>query len=98
MTPPVISNCPADMEHTTDYASVPMSWDEPTMSDNVGVTNKLQTKTSGSEFRRGTTTVVTYIIFDDAGNSANCSFKVTMKRKFYVSMFYVLVLCSQSFN
>ena len=81
VTPPVITNCPANMEHTTDYALVPMSWNEPHISDNVGITSKLQTKTSGSKFRRSTTTLVAYIVFDDAGNSANCSFEVTIKRK-----------------
>ena len=77
-TPPVISNCPADATKQTDLAIETVSWNEPTFSDNVGVTHKLQTKTSGSQFRRGTT-IVHYIAFDAAGNSANCSFKVTVK-------------------
>ncbi len=80
-TPPVISNCPADQTEITDYGFVPISWTEPTFSDNVGITNKLQTKTSGSQFKRGTTTTVYYIIFDAAGNSVNCSFTVTIKRE-----------------
>ncbi|CAB3978528.1 sushi, von Willebrand factor type A, EGF and pentraxin domain-containing 1-like [Paramuricea clavata] len=85
-TPPMISNCPADITQTTDFGLLPITWTEPTFSDNVGITNKLQTKTSGSQFKRGTTTKVHYFVFDAAGNSANCSFTVTIKSRTCVPM------------
>ena len=87
ITPPVITNCPSNIEKITDYALLPISWNEPTLTDNVGITKILKTKSSGSDFRRGTTTMVYYIAYDDAGNSANCSFSVTITRKFTYCIF-----------
>ncbi|XP_077997238.1 sushi, von Willebrand factor type A, EGF and pentraxin domain-containing protein 1-like isoform X2 [Glandiceps talaboti] len=78
--PPNIA-CPEDYSKTTAIENIPVAvnWDEPVYSDTIDGTNVdiTQTHTSGSLFDIGTTTVI-YTATDQNGNSAPCSFTVTI--------------------
>ncbi|XP_077997381.1 sushi, von Willebrand factor type A, EGF and pentraxin domain-containing protein 1-like [Glandiceps talaboti] len=76
--PPII-DCPSDYSTTSNIIPVQVTWEEPVYNDivdgiNVNVT---QTHTSGSSFYIGTTTVE-YNVEDQSGNSASCSFTITI--------------------
>jgi hypothetical protein len=70
---PVISNCPGNIN---SCGASPV-WVPPTAADNCSVSSFSRDQTSGSFFNPNTTTV-TYTATDDAGNSATCSFDVTV--------------------
>ncbi|MFZ5939423.1 MAG: HYR domain-containing protein [Bacteroidota bacterium] len=75
---PTIDNCPSDI--TADLytgTAVEVSWTEPTASDNSGTVELTSTHQPGDQFAPGTTTV-TYTATDAAGNTASCSFDVTV--------------------
>jgi HYR domain/Galactose oxidase, central domain len=80
-TKPVINNCPSDQTvHTgvgATTCSATATWPAPTASDNCHVASLSPDHASGSTFPMGETTV-TYTATDDAGNTATCSFKVTV--------------------
>ena len=72
MEPPRIT-CPDDLETTTDTIDV-----EPrNVTDNVGVSALSRSPFPGSRFPNGTTTV-TFTAVDFSGNSASCTFNVTV--------------------
>ncbi len=78
-TNPVFRDCPSDIEITADdTCSAIVSWATPTASDNCD-SNLTITKShsSGDTFAFGTT-IVTYTATDEAGNSTNCTFNVTV--------------------
>lgn len=78
---PVITNCPSDI--TTDLqpgtCTVPVSWMEPTATDNCdgSLSYASRSHTPGSSFGTGATTV-TYEYTDSSGNTDTCSFDVTV--------------------
>ena len=80
-TPPVI-NCPSDISRlipcNPDGESSVVTWQEPATTDDSGTVNR-QTRThqSGQSFPIGTT-VVTYTFADPSGNTATCTFTVTI--------------------
>ena len=79
-TPPIISNCPADIiTNTSFYAEceAAVTWTIPTTSDNCGTSSLTSTHLSGELFPTGTT-IVTYTATDLSGNSTTCSFDVTV--------------------
>lgn len=70
---PVFTSCPTDI-----FSCDPVqSWTMPTANDNCAVDTITGTHASGSTFPVGTTTVV-YTATDAAGNTATCSFDVTI--------------------
>src|SRR5690606_28986248 len=75
---PVIANCPTDITLSTDASSCDavVTWTAPTASDNCSVSLS-SSHNSGAVFPIGTTTV-TYTATDGAGNTATCSFNVTV--------------------
>ncbi|XP_072051832.1 uncharacterized protein [Amphiura filiformis] len=78
--PPVFQNCPSDVSHTVPLGtdSRVVTWTEPTVTDNTGVSPMIfRSIESGASFRVGTTRVE-YFAFDDAGNEATCSFAITV--------------------
>src|SRR5207245_423096 len=79
--PPVISDCPTDVTVDTGPGRTTCdqvaSWTEPTASDNCAVTSFTSDHHSGDAFPVGTTTV-TYTAMDLVGNTATCSFMVTV--------------------
>ncbi|MEO1624594.1 MAG: HYR domain-containing protein, partial [Bacteroidota bacterium] len=75
---PSLSSCPSNITQNTSagdcYASV--SWSAPTASDNCNVT-LVSNYAPGDNFPIGTSTVL-YTATDDSGNTATCSFTVTI--------------------
>ncbi|PIK56444.1 putative hyalin-like [Apostichopus japonicus] len=82
-TPPIISDCPSSTTVfgavSQDDDSVLISWTEPTATDISGTVNSKASR-PGQQFSIGSTTV-TYTFTDAAGNSAMCSFAVSVFRK-----------------
>ncbi len=76
-TSPVV-NCPGNIMVNTDpMSATAIVTFAATASDNVGVTSLTYSKSPGSAFQIGTTTV-TATATDAAGNSSQCSFTVTV--------------------
>ncbi|MEM6723425.1 MAG: HYR domain-containing protein, partial [Bacteroidota bacterium] len=75
---PVISGCPADITESNapNICGNTVSWTPPTASDNCSQV-LTSTHNPGDFFPVGTTTV-TYTSVDPAGNTATCSFDVTV--------------------
>ena len=78
-TDPVISGCPSDITVAADAAgcTAVVSWVAPTESDNCTGVSMTSTHSPGDTFSEGVTTV-TYTATDGAGNTAVCSFDVTV--------------------
>ncbi|PLW98668.1 MAG: hypothetical protein C0593_04915, partial [Marinilabiliales bacterium] len=76
---PSISNCPSDISISVNAmtCNAIATWTAPTASDNCSISSFASTHNSGDAFSVGTTTV-TYTATDAAGNTANCSFNVTV--------------------
>ncbi len=76
---PVINNCPANIVVSAEpgLCSAVVSWIAPTASDNCSVQSFTSSHNSGTSFATGTTTV-TYTATDIKGNTATCSFTVTV--------------------
>ncbi|XP_071944825.1 hyalin-like [Antedon mediterranea] len=78
--PPVISDCPPDMNWTTspgvNYTTV--TWKEPAADDNAGTPSLLPTHSNGSRFYIGDT-IVTYTAEDVYANTATCIFKINVQ-------------------
>lgn len=76
---PVISSCPSNITvpaNNTGCTAV-VSWADPAVTDNCSGASLASNYNSGSVFPLGITTV-TYTATDGNGNSANCSFDVTV--------------------
>ncbi|XP_073822904.1 sushi, von Willebrand factor type A, EGF and pentraxin domain-containing protein uif isoform X2 [Musca autumnalis] len=81
--PPVVEHCPGDLWVIAKNGSAVVTWDEPHFSDNIGVTKIVER----NGHRPGTTLLwgsydITYIASDAAGNTASCSFKVSLLTEF----------------
>ena len=77
--PPVVS-CIGDVFDTvtSNVNGKTVTWVEPTATDNSGIVSlSSRTHTPGSFFSVGSTPV-TYTFTDGAGNSASCTFTVTI--------------------
>ena len=79
-TPPVISNCPADIVVSISGSGCDetVTWTAPTTADNCSIDTFTSTHNPGDIFPIGTTTV-TYTATDISGNSSTCSFIVTIE-------------------
>ena len=79
VTKPVISGCPSDqVVNLTGFGcSQAVIWTLPTASDNCGVPTLTSSPPFGTPFPKGLT-VVTYTATDAVGNTATCSFNVTV--------------------
>lgn len=79
ITDPVISNCPEDIVVSADpvTCNATVSWTEPTAADNCSLAGFTSSHTPGSIFALGTSTV-TYTATDDCGNTATCSFNISV--------------------
>ncbi|MEO1624623.1 MAG: HYR domain-containing protein, partial [Bacteroidota bacterium] len=76
---PTWSNCPADVTVNADASCMGMAtWAAPLASDNCGVVRIDSSNASGSSFGLGTS-IITYVAFDAADNSATCTFRVTVE-------------------
>ncbi|XP_072385212.1 uncharacterized protein uif isoform X2 [Diabrotica undecimpunctata] len=81
--PPKVEYCPGDLWIITKNGSALVVWDEPNFSDNVGVA-QVQEK---SGHRPGQTLLwgiyqIAYVASDAAGNTATCTFKVSVLSEF----------------
>jgi gliding motility-associated-like protein len=78
-TPPVLTGCPADITAGTDggTCSATVTWADPVITNPCGITTVISSHNSGDVFPSGTTTV-TITVTDECGNSAACSFNVTV--------------------
>jgi hypothetical protein len=76
---PTWTACPANRTVSTSATSCDaiVSWTVPTAADQCSVPTTTTSHTSGSTFALGTTTV-TYSAVDAAGNTATCTFTVTV--------------------
>ena len=76
---PVIAGCPSNISVNTDpgQCTATVNWAVPTASDNCGISTFTSNFNSGDVFPVGTTTV-TYTAVDSAGNTATCTFNVTV--------------------
>jgi hypothetical protein len=77
LEPPVLVPCPDDLVLQSAGSSVQGFWSEPEVSDNAGIDNVTQTHVNGDSFNVGTT-IVEYIVYDLSGNTAGCTFNVTV--------------------
>ncbi|MEA1886326.1 MAG: gliding motility-associated C-terminal domain-containing protein [Bacteroidota bacterium] len=79
LTDPVISDCPADIIVPADPVTCEavVNWTEPTATDNCNLASFTGSHTPGTTFGMGTTTVI-YTATDDCGNTATCTFDVTV--------------------
>ena len=77
--PPVLEDCPEDIEVALNVGQnfAIVTWTEPTASDNCGTSDPNADYEPGEAFPPGTTTV-TYTTMDAAGNTASCSFDITV--------------------
>jgi hypothetical protein len=78
-TKPPILSCPLDITTSADSASCDqmVNYATPVGSDNCGTASVLCNPASGSAFPKGTSTV-SCTATDGSGNTANCSFSVTV--------------------
>ena len=85
---PTITGCPGAQSANTapGSATANVPWTEPTATDNSGNQTLTQTHQPGSPFPIGITTV-TYTSTDPIGNTATCSFDVTVKGRSIDSCF-----------
>lgn len=81
--PPQKVHCPGDIWIISRNGSAQVTWDEPEFTDNVGVTRIIEKSghRSGQTLLWGTYDI-TYIASDAAGNTATCSFKVSVLSEF----------------
>lgn len=81
--PPQVEHCPGDIWTISRNGSAQVTWDEPHFSDNVGVTRIIERNghRPGQTLLWGTYDI-TYIASDAAGNTATCSFKVSVLSEF----------------
>lgn len=78
-TPPVVSNCPADIVvQAATGCSATATWTPPAFSDACSIVTVTSSHVPGATFVAGSTTV-TYTGKDAAGNTAVCTFKVLVK-------------------
>lgn len=80
---PKVEHCPGDLWVIAKNGSAIVNWDEPRFIDNVGIA-RIQEKNghkSGQTLMWGTYDI-SYVAYDQAGNSASCNFKVYVLCKF----------------
>ncbi|PFX17583.1 Signal peptide, CUB and EGF-like domain-containing protein 3 [Stylophora pistillata] len=77
---PTITYCTEDVYVAVSGSEAPITWPEPSFTDNVGVVKVTSTKKPGDTFQIGSYTVL-YEAFDAAGNKEGCSFVVKLTRK-----------------
>lgn len=75
--PPVLANCPANIDLQTDTCSAMANWIPPIATDNCELDTLISNYQPGTVFPE-TKTTVTYTAVDVWGNSTSCSFEVTV--------------------
>jgi gliding motility-associated-like protein len=75
--PPVLIDCPANISVNTDTCDATVTWTAPTATDNCTTTTIVSSIASGTVFPE-TSTTVQYTATDGWGNTATCTFTVTV--------------------
>ena len=79
---PIVTECPTDITRNSNSGNtVNITWAPPTATDNTGMVTLTSDYNPGDSFAIGTT-VVTYTATDASGNTATCSFNVTVVGKY----------------
>ncbi|XP_031554917.1 sushi, von Willebrand factor type A, EGF and pentraxin domain-containing protein 1-like [Actinia tenebrosa] len=78
-TPPRVVYCPNNIYESSPGIDKVIIWRDPEFADNVKVTSVTSDKKPNQKFGLGETLVL-YVAKDAAGNTAQCSFSVTVKR------------------
>jgi HYR domain/Secretion system C-terminal sorting domain len=77
-TAPVITGCPANQSvNTLDPTGITITWTTPTVTDGCGGVSLTSSFLPGAKFVPGLTTVV-YNAADGAGNTATCTFNISV--------------------
>ncbi len=93
ITPPTIIDCPASQTDTVPVGSstLTVSWIEPRATDDSGATPTVgKSHEPGQAFPIGTTDIV-YTFSDQSGNTALCSFMITLCKSETHSAYHVIV-------
>ncbi|XP_033097160.1 mucin-12-like [Anneissia japonica] len=92
---PAISNCPSSkISYVLDSSSTALlHWDEPTATDNVGNVTMVSNISPGDRLSPGQY-IVTYTATDQSGNTATCSFTLTISLATYTDE----ILASTTFD
>jgi hypothetical protein len=79
LLPPVLSNCPSNinLQSTTASGASTVTWVAPTVFDSCTATTLVSNFHPGDMFQVGSSTVI-YTASDAAGNTAGCSFQVSI--------------------
>ncbi|CAH1276667.1 SVEP1 [Branchiostoma lanceolatum] len=81
ITDPVCVSCPEDINEVSSNREFPISWEEPSCTDNSGdVVDVSGSHIPGSLFYWEAPQQVSYIARDDAGNMGFCNFTVTLEQ------------------
>lgn len=75
--PPVLTNCPPNLTAFTNSCNAIVNWNTPNATDNCALDTLVVSTESGSVFPE-TNTLVQYTATDLWGNTATCSFMVTV--------------------
>jgi hypothetical protein len=75
LVPPVLSNCPQNINLTTTGTNATANWIAPAATDNCSNPSVFSNYSNGTSFPIGSTTV-TYTAIDGQNNSSTCSFNV----------------------
>ena len=81
-TRPVVSRCPNDIVHTLTSTQARITWTEPVFTDNVKIDRvEKPVRQSGEYWTNGESVLLQYRAIDTSGNSARCTFRVTIRSK-----------------
>ena len=82
--PPTVTECPGDLWVATRNGSAFVTWDTPKFTDNQAVStlNIQKPSLSPGQALHWGTYEISYIAYDDAGNSATCAFKIYVVEEF----------------
>ncbi|MBC7774260.1 MAG: HYR domain-containing protein [Phycisphaerae bacterium] len=76
--PPVLVNCPPNISVNTDSCDAMVNWTPPSTTDNCSTQVTLSVNMAPGSIFPETSTTVKYTATDNWGNSANCTFTVTV--------------------
>jgi len=80
--PPQVKNCPGDIFVQSRNCSEFVDWDTPKFTDNVRINRVREPSLLPGQALHCGTYDISYIAYDDAGNSADCSFKIYVMEVF----------------
>jgi len=81
---PTVAYCPGDLWIATTNGSAFVTWDIPKFTDNQGIStlNIMKPSLTPGQALHWGTYEISYIAYDDAGNSATCAFKIFVVESF----------------